>query len=270
MSKFIKPIFTEEGHRYDSSLGRYTSVTTRIHAYEPEKDWIGIAKMYLAKRTAEDVIKDLMQKQHKSRLEVVNMIGGRPINVETMQSIWKQYSAERCEFGSKEHAYREGKDLSTAIHKISEELSLPVGINPKPVVDYYKDLPDGVYPELLLWDNETMTSGTADRVIIQTVNGVRYVYIEDYKTNKELRDYNYLDKRGNPVINEYMLPPFDRFCNCNYWHYQIQLNMYGYMLSKFGFVVKGGTIIHTTDNDKRIILKNLQPYVAKAFEQWKV
>jgi hypothetical protein len=146
---------------------------------------------------------------------------------------------------------------------------LSIGIDPKLILDYYKDLPDGVYPELLLWHNKSMTSGTADRVIIETIGSERWVTIEDYKTNKEIKNYNYLDKRtGKPVVNKYMLAPFENLCNCNYWHYQIQLNIYGYMLEAFGFRIRGGSIIHTEDNDKRYELLNLQDQVAKAFKKW--
>lgn len=269
MTKFIKPVFTEEGHRYDSSLGRYTSATTRIHSLEPEEDWDAIAQKYLDKRTYSEIIVDLMVKQSKTREQVLAMIDGRQLNVKTIQHIWKIYSGEACEKGSTEHARRENRDLATEIHEI-RGMTIPIGINPKPVVDYYRDLPEGLYPELLLWDNESMTSGTADLVTIKDIDGVRYAWVDDYKTNKEIKDYNYIDKRtGNKVVNKYMLYPFGNLCNCNYWHYQIQLNMYGYMLRKFGFTFMGGDIIHTEDDDKRYPLQNLQDQVHLAFEMWK-
>jgi len=269
MNAYIKPVFTEIGHRYDSSLGRYTSATTRIHSLEPEEDWDAIAQKYLDKRTYEEVILDLMTKQSKSRKDILWMINERPLNVKTIQNIWKMYSEEACAKGSIEHAKREHSDLTTDLHEVRTGEYLSVGIDPKPITEYFKDLPDGVYPELLLWHNKSMTSGTADRVIIETIGGERWVTIEDYKTNKEIKNYNYLDKRtGKPVINKYMLAPFENLCNCNYWHYQIQLNIYGFMLSEFGFKIRGGSIIHTEDDDKRYELLNLQDQVAKAFKKW--
>jgi hypothetical protein len=270
MNKYIKPVFTEIGHRYDSSLGRYTSATTRIHSFEPEEDWEAIAQKYLDNRTYSEIIVDLMTKQRKSRDQILAMIDGRELNVKTIQHIWKVYSDEACAKGSKEHARREHKDLSTPIHEI-RGMTIPIGVNPKPVTDYYKDLPDGLYPELLLWDNETMTSGTADLVTIKTIDGIRWVWVDDYKTNKEIKDYNYINQHtGAKVVNKYLLAPFNNLCSCSYWKYQIQLNMYGYMLTKFGFTFAGGDIIHTEDGDKRYELMNLQEQVHRAFESWKI
>ena len=273
VNPFIKPVFTEEGHRYDSSLGRYTSITTFIHSFEKPKDWDGIAQAYLNKRTKTEIIIDLSQKQNKTFEEILELFEvfglkkNEQVTIPVIQAIWKNYSAEACAYGSEIHKEKELADLRKEYHLLKNGTQLPIGINPVPVTNYFKDLPDGIYPELLLWDNETMLSGTADKIIIETINGIRYVEIEDYKTNKEIKDYNYINSRtGEKVINEYMLSPFQKRCNCNYWHYQIQLNMYGYMLTKFGFKIRGGKIIHTRDNDKEYKLLNLQKEVHEAFE----
>jgi hypothetical protein len=150
-----------------------------------------------------------------------------------------------------------------------------IDIGPSPL--YYKDLyklPDGVYPELLVWNNEFMISGTADVVVIMTeADDTRTVFIEDYKTNNEIKDYNYIDKKsGKKVVNSYLeLPgmPYDYLlCDCSYWKYQIQLNLYAWMLSKFGFKPAGGNIIHVKDNDKRYPMKNLQAELDVIVPTW--
>ena len=269
-NNFIKPTFEPIEHKYSSSLGTYTSITGRIHNYEPEKDWNGIALAYLKKRNRTEILVDLCTKQKKTLEEVIEMIDGRELNVPTIQSIWKQYSAERCDYGSEVHAQKETNDLATKLHEVRKGVFLPIGIDPEPITDYFNDLPDGIYVELRLWDNTTLTSGTADKIIIETIDGIRYVEVLDYKTNKQIIDYNYIDKKGNKITNEYMLAPFNKRCNSNYWHYQIQLNCYGYMSSLMGFKLRGGKIIHTQDNDKEYKLLNLQAEVKQAFDSWKI
>lgn len=268
-----KPLFTEIDHSYYNHVRnkRYISVTTKIHTLEKEQDWVKIAQQYLDnKGSFDNVVEDLMTKQRKSRDEILVMINNRPLDADTIRDIWKIYSLERCAVGTKEHLRRETLDKSTDYFITKMGSKIPIGIDATYVENLY-DLPDGRYCELLIWDEESGISGQSDIVDIETIEGVRYVTVSDYKTNQKLVDYNYIDKRtGKPVINNLMLAPFGNLCNCNYWHYQIQLNMYGYMLRKFGFTFMGGDIIHTEDGDKRYPLLDLQNQVHRAFEMWKI
>ena len=244
-----KPIFTESDHSYISPVTglKYISVTTLLHKYVPEQNWELIAEKYVAKRSEKKLIEDLMAKymiSEDSLLESFENIG----HVGTVRLLWVQENERSCIQGTAYHKEKENLDLAT----------IEVAQDPAEIEDLYL-LPDGTYLELLIWNNELGIAGQADKVIIETVGDDRYVSILDYKTNKEIKNYNYLDKRNNaPVVNEYLLAPVNHLCNCNYNLYQLQLNLYGYLLKQFGFKIRMGKIIHVTDNDKIYPLNNHQ------------
>src|SRR5688572_6592674 len=52
------------------------------------------------------------------------------------------------------------------------------------MMDLYK-LPDGAYPELLIFNLDMPIAGQADEVFIETIKGKRYIDINDHKTNEE-------------------------------------------------------------------------------------
>lgn len=263
----VKPIFKAEDHSYTSPLGKYTSVTTLLHQLEPVKDFNKIAVQYVSKRTPEQLLLELSTKFNldknlvQSYLDEFGPIAGT-------QAIWKLENKRACDDGSAVHLVKENQVLSHKLFKTKENKVIPLGINALYVTDLFS-LPDGVYTELLIWNNDLMVSGQADLVIITTdeKTGERFCEIQDYKTNKEIKDYNYINSRtGGAVINEYLNSPLNNYCNCNYWIYQFQLNIYAWMLGKFGFKFNGGTIIHIPDNNKKIPLLNLQDEVTKLME----
>ena len=48
--------------------------------------------------------------------------------------------------------------------------------------------------------NEYQACGTADKVIIETINGIRYVSILDYKTSKTIDTESYYDARNQNTL----------------------------------------------------------------------
>lgn len=268
LSKIDKPFFTEIGHKYFNHKRKksYTSVTTLIHKFEPKKDWKAIAEAFLAKRTRQQVFKDVADK-YKFNYELVeNIFRTKGYSAETLMYFWNQKKEKSCEDGTAEHKLRELKTLSIKIHTLKDGSILPLGIDATYIGNLF-DLPDGVYTELLIWCNKLLISGQSDKVLIKSVNGTRYVYIEDYKTNEEIKDYNYIHKKtGEKVINEMMLGPLSCYCNCNYWHYQIQLNIYAWLLCQFGFKFGGGKIIHCRNGETEYPLLNLQSKITELME----
>lgn len=253
-----KPIFFEEGHKYinPKTKEEYISVTTLLHKFEPVKDWTEIATKYVKARTEERLIEELTEKysiSKESLLAFFKTLG----KVETVKHLWKLKNQQACEAGTELHLEKEKETLSQEEHFIAEGVFLPLGIDATNVEDLYQ-LPDGIYTELLVWDNFLAIAGQADKVIIQTINNIRYVDIEDYKTNEEIKQWNYIDRNNKKIINENLLFPLDHLCNCNYWLYQLQLNMYGWLLEQFGFKFRGGKIIHVKDDNKEYDLLNLQ------------
>jgi hypothetical protein len=138
---------------------------------------------------------------------------------------------------------------------------------PLPVLQYdkytpYRDLCDGVYPEMLLWSHEHRIAGRTDKGILRTLHKgeagwvwmqgqgraivhadkvTRIADIEDYKTNKRLNKESWQDSRGN---YRYLLGPVSHIMDSNYWHYALQLSIYQFMLEQYGFHPGERRIIH--------------------------
>lgn len=98
------------------------------------------------------------------------------------------------------------------------------------------DLEDGYYTELVIHyeDDNVKVAGQADRVFIYTICGVRYVDIDDWKTDESINlvpDF-YHPYRGY----ETLLKEFSHLVNSNYSAYTLKISAYAKMMEYFGFV----------------------------------
>lgn len=109
------------------------------------------------------------------------------------------------------------------------------------------DLPDGGYPELLVFDPELPICGQADMVFLETVDDIRYADIDDHKTNEEQPSQKKYNKFGWPL--EHM---HDNGHN----KYMLQINIYAKMLVRHGFVPRnlGYTWYKDYDPDSGILM----------------
>lgn len=97
------------------------------------------------------------------------------------------------------------------------------------LTDNLWELPDGGYPELLVFDLEMGVAGQADEVFIETVDGVRYIDIHDFKTN---------EKKPQKSAPDRFIPPFDHLYNSKHVGYSLQISGYGLLLENHGFTVR--------------------------------
>lgn len=101
---------------------------------------------------------------------------------------------------------------------------------------YYNEslsqLPDGIYPEQMVWHHGWGIAGRIDKLIIQTIDGIRYSHVQDYKTNKFIATRSWMQANGNRVT---MLTPLNHIEDCAMSHYQLQLSEYQFMLKSHGF-----------------------------------
>jgi hypothetical protein len=137
---------------------------------------------------------------------------------------WEKINKEALRKGNKWHFKNE-------IETLWNETNLPRDYN-----DYIFDLSkleDGVYPELRLWLDKYKLAGTADKVIIEKP----FVDIYDHKTNKRV-----LSKVG--FDDQMMLEPLDYLPDSDYYHYELQLNIYAWILSQYGFKPRYIEIFH--------------------------
>jgi len=94
---------------------------------------------------------------------------------------------------------------------------------------------------LKLWRHDWRIAGRADKPTIETIDGIRYMHIEDYKTNKIIRTEGFTERDG---AKRKMLGPISHLEDCELTHYTLQLSLYQYMGEYFGFRPGNRRIIH--------------------------
>lgn len=238
--------FLEKEHIYEdiNDGSQWTSVTTFLHSFEPEKDWDKIAERYAKKnkKTKEEVLLE-----------------------------WQNENKKAIERGTLFHKIREEELLYC--NTIN---NLPVN---KPLMDGdiklapIQKLTPGIYPELLVTLDSAKLCGQADYVEITE----DYVLnIKDYKTNKEIKTKGFVDWEG---VEEKLKTPLSNIPNSNYWIYALQLNTYAYIIKRNNPKVKIGNleILHIIFNENNEVSKivpykvpDLQKDVRRAIEYYKI
>jgi PD-(D/E)XK nuclease superfamily len=202
--------YEDKSHTYftlneDATRNNYVSATTLIGHYKPKFDSLKVATKYVIEHG------------------------------ETTQywiDKWADMTDEACKYGTEAHARKENRAL-----KLTGAIQ-PLDSWEEP--DFLK-LPDGIYTELKVHDHRWKIAGRIDRATIQTINGIRYMHIGDFKSNKEikLQSYQFPDLRF-----KMLLKPLGHIMDSNYWHYVLQLSLYQFMAESLGFAAGSRTIYH--------------------------
>ena len=95
-------------------------------------------------------------------------------------------------------------------------------------------LPDGCYPELLLFNLELGIAGQADQVFIETKRKYRYIDINDFKTNNKGTLLQSIP-RTSP---DRMYDPFSHLPNSKHMGYAFQISMYAKLMELAGYRVR--------------------------------
>lgn len=213
--------YDDASHTYYTEINGgksiYTSATTLVGMFKQPFDKVLVAANYAAKN------------------------GGNP---EEWIKKWEEISKEACDKGTKAHNLKEQELLSSLGIKVFNT-SASNFVN----LTNYHTLEDGVYPELKLWHHDWRIAGRSDKCIIETVNGIRFMHIEDYKTNKELKQESYKHPRTGYKM---MKKPIQHLMDCNMVHYHLQLSIYQYMAEYLGFKPGYRKIIHIPNDETEI------------------
>ncbi len=230
--------FLEDKHVYLNDKNEcYTSVTTLVKQYEPEKDWEEIASKYA--------------KKNKKTLEQV-------------KADWAEEGRKAIVKGTAFHNKMEQLYNDSIEWEVEDEKCV---VCPSPIVDGVKHaknlkLEQGVYPELLIFSHKYKLAGQAD--LVEVVKGK--INIKDYKTSKEIKKESFKHwKDGYEMMNY----PLTNFMNCNFSHYCVQLNLYMFMLKSHNPNLKIGKMeIHHIKDDELIIHKvpDLQKDIKRLLE----
>lgn len=203
--------FKQSTHEYIINDKNYKSFSSIIKLVEPYKDWEDIATKYAKKNK---------------------------MTIEQVKDKWAEEGRVAREKGTMFHALKEDEDINQKDKPVFYSI---IEDDIKPIKDL-ETLEDGVHPELTLYNNEYQACGTADKVIIETVEGIRYIDILDYKTSKTIDLESYYDTRNQKYAM--LANPLQSVMDCNFMKYSLQLSMYAFFLEKYNFVPRNLILIH--------------------------
>lgn len=224
--------FNEDRHKYyTSKVQEFTSVTSLIHKYFKPFDRDGISKRYATKHGLN--VYDVLNKwQHEADISTV---------------------------------------LGHMVHKFCEEKLLDVDYTIKPYTEKHKNVLrvadrttnfllknfEFIESEKIIFSEEYKLAGTID--LLMKRNNV--IYIMDWKTNKKIETENNYRKYGLDCLSH--------LDDNNYTHYQLQLNLYKWLLLKENYydnTIKMKIIHMSEDNCRFYDCKDLQSEISEIME----
>jgi ATP-dependent exoDNAse (exonuclease V) beta subunit len=212
-------IFKEDGHTYESIEEdniEWISVTSLVGKFKPKFDKEGQAK------------KSAKNKNSK----------WYGMTVEQILQAWDNETERAVTLGNFYHNQRESDmlDFKTIERNGTEVPIIKPLINDEGIkLAPEQKLSDGVYPEHLVYLKSVGLCGQAD--VVEIVDG--YININDYKTNKEIKEKGYTNWEG---ITSKMFKPVNHLDDCNLNHYSLQLSIYAYIIKKHNPSLKIGKL----------------------------
>ena len=177
--------------------------------------------------------------------------------VDSILKEWEEKRERACERGTKIHKDYELKTLASDYSPL-EEYDIPRFFNGGNFkVDTTNKLQEGNYvlPELLLSriseDGVLRIAGQADLIIVSGQD----VYILDYKSNKEIKTKSFYDRKKR--TSSRMKYPLNNLDDVNYYHYEMQLSTYAWIIEKNNpnLKVKGLFLLHHDHKDHKTVYK---------------
>lgn len=244
--------YNDEVHKYWTKDGNYPciSATTLIHKFQnfDEGFWASY-KALEASVTSEEfkTVKPLLLKSKLFMIDYEKLFGiTDDIFEENRNKILKQWADKRdasCIRGTAIHLEHEKKHLAGNTQEL-KSLGLKGSKFNTKVDNLIKPGVQTVYPELLLSriskDGKLRIAGQADLVIVDGFD----VHVLDYKTNEKMETKAYFDQRTKKKTT--MKYPLTNIEDTNFWHYSLQLSLYGWMIQMIDprFVIKTLRLIH--------------------------
>jgi hypothetical protein len=140
-------------------------------------------------------------------------------------AMWEEEKNAAATRGTIYHKKREADDRKSGVvvHEAKEHYVMSSEASKSGIKE------DGLYPELLIYDDEFEIAGQADWVL----KAGSTIHIKDYKTSKDV------DKAG--FMDEMLLYPLNGLLNAKFYIYSIQMSLYAYLLERKGYDV--GTLV---------------------------
>lgn len=254
--------FNDSSHAYvnKNDGSRYISVTTLIGEYTPKFDEQFWAKYKALELFLDgDVWSNVSLKLRNTKRWDPTLIEKYNVDetlfqqeVDKIIAEWAVNRDEACSHGTYVHSLMENSFYGNTQFDLGRfGYAEASGIYDCPRNYYELDLENAIYPEFLMsWtspDGELKIAGQAD-LIVKRGN---QILILDWKTNKEIKKRSFYDKNKKDV--QRMLYPLNDLMDCNYYHYEMQLSTYAWMLQQIRpeFDILGLSLIHIDRNRKQ-------------------
>lgn len=205
-----------QDHKYYNDSGiQYQGVTSLVSLYRPPFDAVAISQNHARKH------------------------GETP---EHWQKVWSENADAACDRGHEFHAFKEEQLMGRGVDVIQRAVRMVRNqhLYPEARQSLYS-LPDGLYVELQLWDDGYRLAGTSDKNNIDTIGTIRYVDIDDHKTNGKITTRGYEFRDGS---HKMMLPPIAHLEDCKLTHYELQISFYAFIFERHGFTPRNITFTH--------------------------
>lgn len=151
----------------------------------------------------------------------------RGVSQEEVLAEWAEISRVACEYGTNVHNALEQYVLTG-----EETCEYPN------LIDNFKELrkeyKHRLLPEKVMYDGDVLLAGTMDLGEVDVDN--KRIWVRDYKTNRKGIEKNSFGK--------YMQYPCNKLPDASFYHYALQLSVYGYMWEKHGYSVEGTEILY--------------------------
>jgi len=233
--------FVEEGHRYYNELDQdYISVTTLIGRYKIKFD----TQYWSTYKAVKDTLESInMFKSFKIEAggwqNVVAYWGDNPVHLDAVLDRknyyiekWRQEGITAAEKGTAEHLRREEALLAKSHITSKKNVHMPV--RRSPIMEFDGES-NGVFAEAVIWNDKYQVAGQVDLIEKEGI----YLDIKDFKTNKKI------DREG--FMNAKMHHPLSDVTDSSYYHYQLQMSIYGWMAEQIGYKVRSLELIHVTE-----------------------
>lgn len=239
--------YNDDRHEYKVDGVKYTSVTTFIHKFErpyPRKFWLvykSYERIFMNDKPKWDYYKKrLMEKKgddnfadHVLKTSVYGDLLRHTYN--SIDQEWIEKNRVACEKGSKYHDEQEAEALAREYDNRHGIINKVV----KHSAMFIPEMVDGWHREKIVYDHAYGISGRADMIHIETIDGIRYVDIDDYKTNKRLLFTN--------GYGDTMLEPVSHMPSCNGSVYELQLSLYAWCMERHGFRIRSIRLSYVTE-----------------------
>lgn len=212
--------FEEVGHKYTDSYGtKFTSVTTFIKNFEPDKNWDMIAERASKKAGGKYFGKD----------------------VKDIRAEWDAAGSYACTLGTAVHSVAEyewqNKEFYPDQHLLEQYEGMPEDFawrkkKAKALISTLKERYIPLKNEFIVYDRDWGLVGTIDFLCYNTVKNCYSIL--DWKTSKKFEHSNRFQK---------MKAPFETEDDCNCVHYSMQLSMYKAILEKHCPSIKIGEMM---------------------------